>query len=200
MFPLNCVLFPGGLLRLHIFEPRYRALTRDCVAGDGQLGIVLIERGNEVGGGDTRFNVGTRARIIDAAEFTDGRWVLLLKGIERIRVQRWLPDDPYPLADVVTIEEGEPRPDAASLCRDVERSLRKALALKAELGEPAAPATVELDPDPRLAVDQAALAAPLGPADAQRLLETEGPDERLALLLEMLDDEVSVLAHRVSGQ
>ncbi len=200
MFPLGCVLFPGGLLPLHVFEPRYRALTRDCLAGDGQLGIVLIERGSEVGGGDTRFNVGTRARILDAAELPDGRWVLLLKGIERIRVRRWLPDDPYPLADVVTVGEGAPGPDAAGLCRDVERSLRKALALKAELGEPAAPATVELDPDPRVAVDQAATAAPLGPADAQRLLETDGPDQRLALLLGLLDDEVSVLAHRVSGQ
>src|SRR5439155_458702 len=61
MFPLGTVLFPFVVLPLHVFEPRYRALTRDCLAGSGEFGVVLIERGLEVGGGDERFPVGTVA-------------------------------------------------------------------------------------------------------------------------------------------
>ncbi|MBV8296443.1 MAG: hypothetical protein JO085_06375, partial [Acidimicrobiia bacterium] len=67
-----------------------------------------------------------------------------------------------------------------------------------ELGEPAAAATVELDADPAVAAYQAAALAPLGALDRQRLLEQEGPDQRLALLASDLAEEVAVLAHRAS--
>src|SRR5207253_3012489 len=80
MFPLGTVLFPGITLPLHVFEPRYQALTRSCLDGDGHLGITLIERGSEVGGGDVRFAVGTRARIAQAVALDDGRWFLVLVG------------------------------------------------------------------------------------------------------------------------
>ena len=68
MFPLGTVLFPHMGLPLHVFEARYQALTRDCLDGNGEFGVVLIERGSEVGGGDTRFGVGTVALIAEAAE------------------------------------------------------------------------------------------------------------------------------------
>ncbi|MEN3314917.1 MAG: uncharacterized protein V7605_1151, partial [Acidimicrobiaceae bacterium] len=54
MFPLGTVLFPGLALPLHVFEPRYQSLVQACLDGDGHFGIVLIERGSEVGGGDVR--------------------------------------------------------------------------------------------------------------------------------------------------
>src|SRR6202044_2208664 len=54
MFPLSAVLFPHATMPLHVFEPRYRELLRDCLAGDARFGIVLIERGSEGGGGDER--------------------------------------------------------------------------------------------------------------------------------------------------
>ena len=73
------------------------------------------------------------------------------------------------------------------------------LALKAELGESATPATVVLDPDPALAAWQAAALAPLGPFDAQRVLESEAADDRLALVASLLEDEAAVLAQRLSG-
>ena len=88
----------------------------------------------------------------------------------------------------------------ASTEGEAERLLRRALALCAELGEPAAPATVELDADDAVASFQIAAVAPLGPADAQRALEARGPDERLELLAQLLGDEVDVLGHRVSGR
>src|SRR5258707_10636188 len=100
MFPLGSVLFPYALMPLHVFEPRYRQLVDRCLAGDGTFGVVLIERGSEVGGGDVRFDVGTRTRIHRAEQLDDGRWVLLTVGTERISVRRWLPDDPFPRAEI----------------------------------------------------------------------------------------------------
>jgi len=198
MFPLGTVLFPGVAMPLHVFEPRYRALTRHCLDGDGRFGVVLIERGSEVGGGDIRVSVGTCARIVEAAELPDGRWLLMIVGVERVAARRWLPDDPFPQAEVDVLPDAPAGADAVEQCAAVERLLRRALALKAELGEPAAAATFEFDPDPAIAAYQAAAVAPLGPFDRQRLLEQDGPDERLALLASTLADEVSVLAQRAS--
>src|SRR5438445_558196 len=146
MFPLGTVLVPHAHLPLHIFEPRYRALTRDCLAGEGEFGVVLIERGSEVGGGDVRFGVGTVASIVQAVELPDGRWLLDALGTTRIRILRWLPEDPYPQAEVETLDEGPAGPEALELREQVERLLRQVLALQVELGYPAPSATLELDP------------------------------------------------------
>src|SRR5258706_4352154 len=100
MFPLGSVLFPSLVLPLNVFEPRYRTLVHDCLAGDPEFGVVLIERGSEVGGGDVRTQVGTVARMLQCEELPDGRFTLLTVGTHRFRVNAWLPDDPYPLADV----------------------------------------------------------------------------------------------------
>ncbi len=186
-------------LPLHIFEPRYRLLARHCVDGDRELGVVLIERGSEVGGGDVRGHVGTRARLLEAVELADGRWILGLVGVERIRVDRWLPDDPYPRAEVTSFPGPGAGPSAGDRRAEVERLLRRVLALKSELGEPAPAATVALDPDPVVAAWQAAALAPLGPFDAQRVLESGPADDRLALVASLLEDEAAVLAQRVAG-
>src|SRR5947199_9334117 len=113
MFPLGTVLLPHAHLPLHIFEPRYRALVKDVLAGDGEFGVVLIERGQEVGGGDSRFGVGTVARIVQTAELPDGRWLGDAVGAQRFRVTEGLPDDPDPLALIafrgdVSAEAGPP--------------------------------------------------------------------------------------------
>src|SRR5436190_21485028 len=100
MFPLGSVLMPSTFLPLHVFEPRYRALVHDCLAGEGEFGVVLIARGSEVGGQDVRTDVGTVARIVPAQELPDGRWAIAAVGVRRARVVRWLPDGPYPMAEV----------------------------------------------------------------------------------------------------
>ena len=200
MFPLGSVLLPSTAISLHIFEARYRALARHCVDGDGLLGVVLIERGSEVGGGDVRFDVGTRARVSDAVELDDGRWVMAVVGEERLRVQRWLPDDPYPRAEVVACpSETAPGDDAASRRDELERVLRRVVASRAELGEPAEGTAAELSPDPVVATWQAVALSGLGPLDAQRVLETDGAGERLDLVLQLLRDEDGVLAQRLAG-
>ena len=199
MFPLGTVLFPSAVLPLHVFEPRYRALVRDCLAGERELGVVLIERGSEVGGGDVRSDVGTVAHIVEAQELPDGRWALITVGARRLRVQAWLPDAPYPLADVVDWPDPAPGPDHEEQAALALARLRRVLALAAEAGEGTAPATVELSDDLVLAVQQAAAVAPLGPFDRQRLLAAPAPEERARLLDELLGEAEEVLTLRLGG-
>jgi uncharacterized protein len=200
MFPLGTVLFPSASLPLHVFEERYRVLVRTCLAGTPELGVVLIERGSEVGGGDVRSDVGTVARILEAAELPDGRFALGTVGVRRIRVQRWLPDDPHPWAEVEDWPDPEPGPGLGDALDRAVAVLRRALALATEVGEPAAPATIELSGDPVLASHQAAAVAPLGPLDRQRLLAAAGAEDRCTVLIELLDEHVAVLEARLGGR
>jgi len=199
MFPLGSVLFPHAPLPLHVFEPRYRALTEACLAGDGEFGVVLIERGSEVGGGDTRFPIGTLARILEAGRFPDGRYALIATGLRRFRVGRWLSEEPYPRAEIELLDDTPPGPDAGGQRDDVERQLVRVLALRAELGGPAPPAGLRLDADPVRASFEAAARAPLGPLDAQRLLEVDEASARLAALTELLAEEARFLELRLAG-
>ena len=111
MFPLGTVLFPHAALPLHLFEDRYRALAETCLRGDGRFGVVLIERGFEVGGGDQRFGVGTVARIVEAARTPDGRYLLATVGTERFRIKKWLDDDPFPRAEIDVLERTQAGPE-----------------------------------------------------------------------------------------
>jgi Lon protease-like protein len=199
MFPLGSVLVPTAGLPLHVFEPRYRALVRDCLASDRELGVVLIERGSEVGGDDVRTSVGTVARIVEAAELPDGRWAVAAVGVRRIRVLRWLPPDPYPLAEVEDWPDPPPGPGHADAVGAVVGRLRRCLALAAEAGDHGAPATIELSDDAIEAGYQASVVAPLGPLDQQGLLAAASPDERIARLGVLLDDAIEVLEMRLGG-
>jgi hypothetical protein len=203
MFPLGTVLFPSIFLPLHVFEPRYRALTRACLDGDREFGVVLIERGSEVGGHDVRTSVGTVARIVEAVELDDGRWVLGTVGLRRIRVDEWLPDDPFPRAAVTTWPDGESATGSDGSPVDerydeVRRRLRRVLALTAELGERAVDATIELADEPGLGSFQVAAVAPIGPADQQRVLATAASADRISLLADLLADEAMVLEQRLA--
>jgi Lon protease-like protein len=197
MFPLGTALFPHAVLPLHVFEPRYRALTERCLAGDQEFGVVLIERGHEVGGGDVRFDVGTVARIIRAGQFDDGRWMLVTVGVQRLRVIEWLPDDPHPLAHVERLEDAPGSPTVA--IGDVAAQVRRVLALRSELGEPVPDLDVELSDDVVQASFEAAALAQLGPLDAQRLLELDDAGTRLDRLTEILRDDAQVLEQRLAG-
>lgn len=198
MFPLGTVLLPGMVLPLHVFEARYRQLVDDCLRASREFGVVLIERGSEVGGGDVRTDVGTVAGIVEAARFPDGRWAIGAVGVRRIRVLHWEPDDPYPRAEVEDWPDPAPGADLGDRSAAMVASLRRVLALSAELGDDAAPATAELSDDPVMAGYQATTLAPIGPSDRQRLLATPSPDERCALLASMLDEELGYLAARLA--
>ena len=198
MFPLGTVLFPSLFLPLHVFEDRYRTMIRACLDGDREFGVVLIERGSEVGGQDVRTDVGTVARIVEARELEDGRWVVGSVGVRRLRVQTWLPDDPYPRAGVEDWEDGPVPADGAARYDATVSRLRRVLALTRELGDPAADATIELSDDPVLGSYQASAVAPLGPADQQRLLTAEDAGARLELLAHLLAEEEADLRARLA--
>jgi Lon protease-like protein len=200
MFPLGSVLFPSVVLPLHVFEPRYRAMTAHLLAGDvaPEFGVVLIERGSEVGGGDHRGHVGSLARIAEASELPDGRWALLSFGVSRLRVVEWLADDPWPRALVEDLPDAPPAGEgAAARWQDLQRGIRRVLGLAAELGEAPAPATIELAADPGLGSFQAGAALPLGPLDQQRVLAAPGVDERLELLGTLIDEQAELLEARL---
>jgi len=107
LFPLNTVLCPGIALPLHIFEERYRAMVRDCLATTSPFGIVLIRDGREVGTGAISFTgIGTIAEIRDAGPYDDGRYDLLVVGTRRFEIREVLTTkQPYLVADVEVLDE-----------------------------------------------------------------------------------------------
>jgi uncharacterized protein len=198
MFPLGGVLVPGQVLPLHVFEPRYRQLVVDVTTAaehPGEFGVVLIERGHEVGGGDVRFEIGTVARILQGQQGADGRYALVTVGTAVLEVERWLADDPYPRADVVVRDDPPPAdPEALVGARDdLERSLRRLLAVRAELGLAGAPATSDLHDDPVVATWHAALLCGRGPLDVLELLALADPAARLARVAEFVADDLQLL-------
>ena len=200
MFPLGTVLLPGAYLSLHVFEPRYRALVEACLDGTPEFGVALIERGSEVGGGDSRFDTACVARIVEAVSLPDGRWALGTVGARRVRVDEWLDDDPYPRAEVTPWPDPPAGPAAAEARDPLLAATRRLLALSAELGEAVGPATVDVDEDPVLATYQLASVAPLGPMDRLAVLRAPGPDERAALLGRLLDEAIELAEARLAGR
>jgi Lon protease-like protein len=200
VFPLGTPLLPGNVLPLHVFEPRFRALVRDCL--DERTGfnhefvIVMIERGHEVGGGDERTSFGTASRIMRIAELGPGRFGLMVQGTRRVRVVQWYEDDPYPKADV----EDWPDVDDLHTVVDVDdtidrvvRHVRRVLALSAELGEHLWPLDDQRGADPATITYKLAALAPLGPADLQRVLGEPRVVARLGVLDDVLGDVEAAL-------
>jgi Lon protease-like protein len=201
MFPLGSVLLPGAVLPLHVFEPRYRALVQHCVAQEEhEFGVTLIERGWEVGGGDQRAMVGTVARMLQVAETEDGRYAVICVGTRRIKVSVWLPDDPYPIAEVEDWPEAEPDIDLRDRIEAVAARVRRAAAMASELGAPGIDAAAEISDDPILASYHLTALSPIGAADAFRLLCAAGPAERLDLLEEALADAEAAMQFRLGGE
>ena len=181
MFPLGTVIFPGGLLPLHVFEERYRALVADCLSGDGRFGVVLIERGSEVGGGDQRASVGTETRIEAARPFDDGRWAMIARATQRVEVVEWLTDHPYPCALVRDLPDDDPGAEAGVDAETLERAgaaVRRVRTLASELGRDLPHDDVELDDEPAapdtLDLWRLCARAPFTTFDRQRLLVAPG--------------------------
>ncbi len=135
MFPLSSVLLPGMPLPLRLFEDRY--LTMLEVVMDREptdFGVVLIERGTEAGGGETRFDVGTMARIAQIAP-DEGTVVMIAQGTHRFTVERWLPDDPYPQAEIHALPDLEWTGDLDASLIVAEDAVRSHLARAAVLAD-----------------------------------------------------------------
>lgn len=199
MFPLSSVLLPGGLTPIHVFEARYLAMINQAIDDDGTFGVVLIERGSEVGGGDVRFNTGTLGHIVQAGFVDDDRMAIVVEGVERIRVLEWLADDPYPLAVVTDQPDDGTVVDLTFPVEAAFRSWRRLMALASELGAAVGDGDVTLPEDPIDAIWALCSLSPLEQIDRQRLLECDDPGERADRLRLYLDDQAELLEARLDG-
>ncbi|MGH9170010.1 MAG: LON peptidase substrate-binding domain-containing protein [Acidimicrobiales bacterium] len=196
MFPLESVLLPGVRMPLHVFEERYRVMTRQCLDSDRTFGVVLIERGREVGGGDVRAGYGTTAVIEADSSLPDGHFALVCRGEHRLQVGEWLLDDPYPQAMVEIFDEPEADPDAGDLAL-AESAVRRAWGLLSELGasSPQALSTGTLVGSSWLWSSL----APLSPIDQLALLKAATATKRLRLVAQ-LSDAVAEDARRLLAE
>jgi Lon protease-like protein len=183
MFPLGSVLFPHMPLALRLFEPRYLQMLGQLLEEpEPAFGVVLIERGHEVGGGDHRFAVGTMAQILQV-EALEGYVALVAQGTRRVVVREWLPDDPYPRADVEEMPDLQ-WDDGLGAHRDqAEYEVRRALSVASEYGD-GWPADVALSEDPVAACWQLAAITPVGALDHVALLRADSLESLLGMTAE----------------
>ena len=199
MFPLSLVLFPGQILPLHIFEERYRTMVEEIINKDREFGVVLIERGSEVGGGDTRKSVGTLAEIIDSEKSNDGRWLLITKGTRRIETSKWLEDSPYPRAEISFLDEEEFVSYDTEDWFKIVIHMRRVLAVLAELGDDVAPISIDISEDPHMGSFQMSSILPITPFDSQKLLEVDSVSKRCSLLKKFLVNLEETASSRLRG-
>lgn len=178
MFPLGSVLLPHMPLPLRLFEPRYLMMLGHLLdREESEFGVVLIERGHEVGGGDHRFAVGTLARIVQVQAARD-HIALIARGGRRFRVVEWLPDDPYPQATIEELPDLVWDEALAPMRERAEAAVRRALATRSEFGQ-TWPADLELSEEPLEACWQLAGIAPVSAMDHLAALRTESLQDLL---------------------
>jgi hypothetical protein len=183
LFPLRTVLFPGGLLPLRIFEPRYVDMVRQCLRADEPFGVVLIRAGGETGPIGGVAGVGTGARIVDFQALPDGLLGLMCRGERRFRLQRRTTRaDGLHLGEVEWLPEPESSPLEAAQ-QPLVRVLQRVLA---ELGETARFLEPRYDDAGWMGCRCAEL-LPLDDAARQQLLEIDDPAERLRQIMPLLD-------------
>jgi Lon protease-like protein len=177
MFPLGSVLMPAMPLPLRIFEPRYLKLLGDLVATENpEFGVVLIERGQEVGGGEKRMEIGTIASVTNIGTLEEF-YGLESIGTKRFRVNAWLPDDPYPIADVDFIPDLVWDDTLMPSRVHLETKVRQLLAFASEFGDLQYSSDFELSDDPMEACWQLAGVLPVGQLDQMDLLGSQSAEE-----------------------
>jgi hypothetical protein len=187
IFPLpNVVLFPNVFLPLHIFEPRYRAMLADALAGDRIIGMTLLMPGYEADyqGRPPVYPVGCAGVITHSEQLPDGRSNVVLRGIEKFRIVEEDASRDYRLARV------EPLPEAASeaekrLLKQRRHRIEALLVAAIERGgqDPRFPPTI---PDEDL-VNALSQYLGLDPMERQALLERDGILARCDGLIELLE-------------
>ena len=93
----DCTLFPHGGLPLYIFEPRYRIMLEDALAGECVFAVAR-QKEDEEGGEEVISEIGTAGLVRASKEGQDGTSQLLLHGVIRVRFSEWIADSPYPCA------------------------------------------------------------------------------------------------------
>jgi len=183
LFPLaGAILFPRAQLPLHIFEPRYRDMVRDALAGTGRIGMI---QPNGEGDPPLLYQTGCVGEIVGAEELDDGRYNIVLQGSARFRLiaERDL-GTAYRQADVdlAAFDDEEPEPLAAIQRAEVEREARRfgdALGLAVDWG-----AVGQLDDE--MLVNAIAQVAPFDSGAKQALLEEPTLSGRADLVVQLM--------------
>ena len=186
MFPLGSVLMPAMPLPLRIFEPRYLKLLGDLMGSENpEFGVVLIERGDEVGGGEKRMTLGTIASVINIGT-TQEFYGLESFGTQRFRVTSWLPDDPYPLAVIELVPDLVWDDTLLDSKNQLETKVRQLLAFASEFTNLQFGASTELSDDPMEACWQLAGILPIGELDQMDLLSSASSKELISRTFEIV--------------
>ena len=203
MFPLGTVLLPAMPLSLRIFEERYLKLLGDLVTSDNpEFGVVLIERGQEVGATDKRMNIGTIASVTNIGTL-DEFYGLESVGAQRFRVNAWLPDDPYPLADIDLLPDLIWDESLAPARVHLETKVRNLLAFASEFGDLQYGADTEFSDDPIDACWQMVGVLPIGQLDHRDLLQSVSAEELISRTLEIVntaDETLKRMMQQQSGE
>ena len=196
LFPLEAVLFPGMVLPLHIFEPRYRLLMARRLAVDPAFGVVLARRGREVGDRPETHVVGTAATLLHAVHSEDGRYDIVIRGGRRFQVIDGHWDESYLTGTIEWIDPPGGRQNEnvpTALCRQVKDAFHRYL----DALEGVASITIErvdLGGDAEKLSYAIGLAMPFDATQRQRLLEAVPTEDRLEELLRALRRERNLLA------
>jgi Lon protease-like protein len=199
MFPLGSVLMPAMPLNLRIFEERYLKLLGDLLGEETpEFGVVLIERGQEVGGGEKRMGVGTIATVNEIGT-TDEFYGLQSVGSRRFRVNAWLPDDPYPVADIDFLPDLIWDDSLMPARVHLETKVRRLLAFASEFGDLQYGADVQFSDDPMEACWQLAGVLPVGQLDQLDLLQSQSAEDLIAQTNEIVNAANQSLEQMMTG-
>ena len=180
MFPLSTVLMPAMPLSLRIFEERYLKLLGDLMLDENpEFGVVLIERGAEIGGGEKRLGIGTLASVTDIGTL-EQFYGLESTGTQRFRVNAWLPDDPYPMADIDFIPDLVWNDSLMPTRVHLETKVRNLLAFASEFGDLQYGPETEISDDPMDDCWQLAGMLPVGGLDQVDLLQSQSAEELIS--------------------
>jgi Lon protease-like protein len=195
IFPLpNVVLFPNVFLPLHVFEPRYRQMVDDALNDDRIIGMVLLRPGWEGNyeGRPPVYPIGCAGVITHAEKLADGRFNIVLRGMEKFRIASETSDRPYRLASVTAVLEPPPE-SVRDAMRDERRRLEALLVPQPE-GHQRDPKVPTSMPDEDL-VNALAQYLDFDAVEKQALLERDGLLERCRSLIELLEMKVMAARH-----
>jgi len=177
---------PAMPLSLRIFEERYLKLLGDLITEETpEFGVVLIDRGEEIGGGEKRLGFGTLASVSDIGTL-DQFYGIESVGTQRFRVNAWLPDDPYPMADIDFIPDLTWNDSLMPARFHLETKVRNLLAFASEFGDLQYGPETEISDDPMDACWQLAGMLPVGGLDQFDLLQAQSAEELISRTYSMV--------------
>src|SRR5580765_1807948 len=193
----DVVVFPFIILPLSV--SREKSINAvDAALAEQRIIMLVAQRDaqNETPKPEELFTVGTVAAIMRMLKLPDGRIRLLVQGLTRAKVDSVLSEEPYIKAKITRLEEpqaaGELPPEHEALLRSVKQNLEKSVALGKNISPEVMVIAGNLDDPARLA-DLAASNLDLKLEDAQNILESTNPIERLRLVNDSLAKEITVL-------